>query len=317
MRKLAAAVGAIGCVICLNIALTAHAPSGAIFTTVFDGSEVNFNHYAAKEDVYLDGGPGPGAPQEAAGLDDGVYVFQVTDPSGKNLLSEDIARCRRFAVSAGVITGLVLDGCSAPHITGIDIDHAALTVQLMPYENTTNNGGVYKAWVTRVEDYLLGCQALGKPGDSGLDLVGCGGKVKGNSHGFIPSHSKTDNFKVKETKIREIDTRFFADLNGDGQKQDGEDWIDGLAITWTDPIGGKNKKWSYWAPQLMIFHEAHVEAIEDGEHHIDIQNQPGCRVGAIHVDGQDLADGPQEVSVPISQRDKQITVFVDVACTPL
>src|SRR5215217_8864891 len=77
----------------------AHAPSGAIFTTLPDGSEVNFNHFDLKTDVYLDGGPGPGAPQEAAGLDDGIYVFQVTDPSGKTLLSQDIAACRRFSVA--------------------------------------------------------------------------------------------------------------------------------------------------------------------------------------------------------------------------
>ena len=33
---------------------------GAIFTTTVDGSIVNENvHYEAKEDVYLDGGPGP------------------------------------------------------------------------------------------------------------------------------------------------------------------------------------------------------------------------------------------------------------------
>jgi hypothetical protein len=311
-------VAATVCAWCMSAALTAHAPSGAIFTTVADGSEVNFNHYAAKEDVYLDGGPGPGAPQDAAGLDDGVYVFQVTDPSGKTLLSQDIARCRRFTVSGGVIDGLVLDGCLAPHVTGVDGDHGAVTVQLMPYANTPNPGGVYKVWATRVEDYLLGCQALGRPGTTGLDLVGCGGKVQGNSHGFIPSHSKTDNFKVKETKIREIDTRFFADHNADGHKQDGEDWIDGLGITWTDPIGGRNKKWSYWAPQLMIFHEAHVEAIEDGEHLIDVQDQPGCKVGTIHVDGEHTAsDGPQQVSVPVSRRDKEITIFVDVSCTPL
>ena len=59
------------------------APSGAIFTTLPDGSEVNFNIYSSKDLVYLDGGPGPGAPATAAGLDDGTYVFQVTDPSGK------------------------------------------------------------------------------------------------------------------------------------------------------------------------------------------------------------------------------------------
>ncbi len=65
----------------------ADAPSGAIFTTLADGSEVNFNQFPSKEAVYLDGGPGPGAPQLPAGLDDGTYVFQVTDPSGKTLLS--------------------------------------------------------------------------------------------------------------------------------------------------------------------------------------------------------------------------------------
>ena len=318
MKRFATILTTIACAWCLTVALPAHAPSGAIFTTVVDGTEVNFNHYAAKEDVYLDGGPGPGAPQHAAGLDDGVYVFQVTDPSGKTLLSQDIARCRRFTVAAGVISGLVTDGCGTPHVTGFDVDHSAVTVQLMPYANTPNNGGVYKAWATRVDDYLLGCQALGKPGSTGLDLVGCGGKVQGNSHGFIPSHSKTDNYKVKETKVREIDTRFFNDINGDGHKQDGEDWIDGLGITWTDPIGGKNKKWSYWAPEHMIFHEAHVEAVEDGEHRIDIRDQPGCKVGMVHVDGEHTAgDGQQEVSVPVSRRDHEVTIFVDVSCTPL
>src|SRR5262250_3328910 len=82
-----------------GVALRASAPSGAIFTTVVDGTEVNFNIYDAKEDVYLDGGPGPGAPQSAAGLDDGTYVFQVTEPSGRTLLSQDPAKCRQFNVS--------------------------------------------------------------------------------------------------------------------------------------------------------------------------------------------------------------------------
>src|SRR5688572_8910938 len=86
-------------------------PSGAIFTTVADGSEVNFNIYPSKEDVYLDGGPGPGAPQGAAGLDDDTYVFQVTDPSGKALLSTDQARSRQFLVKDGVISSVVATGC--------------------------------------------------------------------------------------------------------------------------------------------------------------------------------------------------------------
>ena len=66
------------------------------------------------------------------------------------------------------------------HLSGDDIDHPpAKTVQLMPYKDTPNPGGVYKVWVTRVEDFLLGCQELGKPGTTGLDLVDCGCKGRG------------------------------------------------------------------------------------------------------------------------------------------
>src|SRR5688572_33361344 len=121
------------CALAWTTVAMAHAPSGAIFTTVADGSEVNFNHYPSKQAVYLDGGPGPGAPQHAAGLDDGTYVFQVTDPSGKVLLSEDAAKCRQFVVSAGIITSVVVTGCQ--HVTGNDVDHPpAKTVQLVPYK---------------------------------------------------------------------------------------------------------------------------------------------------------------------------------------
>ncbi len=83
-------------------------PSGAIFTTTPDGGIVNENvRYELKREVYLDGGPPPNAPQTAAGLDDGYYVFQVTDPSGKYLLSMDPARCRVVRVEDGVIQELV------------------------------------------------------------------------------------------------------------------------------------------------------------------------------------------------------------------
>jgi hypothetical protein len=83
--------------------------SGAIFTTTPDGSIVNENvHYEFKREVYLDGGPPNNAPAHAAGLDEGYYVFQITDPPGKLLLSRDPARCRVVYVSGdGVITKLV------------------------------------------------------------------------------------------------------------------------------------------------------------------------------------------------------------------
>ena len=281
---------------------SAHAPSGAIFTTLPDGSQVNFNIYSSKDDVYLDGGPGSGAPQTAAGLDDGTYVFQITDPSGKTLLSQDEARCRQFTVSNGVIDGVVATGCE--HVTGVDVDHNAVTVQMMPYADTPNNGGEYKAWVTRVDDFLAGCAEFGVP--NGLDVVDCGQRG-GNRHGFVPSHSKTDNFKVGPEVPVEIDTRFRNEATGE--------IMDGLKVTWTDTHGATNVKWSEWLPQHYVFHEAHVEAVERGTHHIAIGNQDRCQVHEVWVDGVSTGQtGPQTVAVHIKNTRKELTVFIDVDC---
>lgn len=286
----------------------ATAPSGAIFTTLSDGSEVNLNQFPTKEDVYLDGGPGPGAPQTAAGLDDGIYVFQVTDPSGKVLLSTDIANCRRFTVAGGIITGVVAAG-GCEHLTGNDVDHPpAKTVQLMPYNDTPNKGGVYKVWVTLVEDYREGCAAQGVA--DGLAVVDCGPlsrRSHGVAHGFIPAESKTDNFKVKEGKPREIDVRFFNDATGQV--------IDGLSVTWIDTLGASNKKWSVWAPKLLAFHEAHVENVETGTHQFVISNQPGCTVQEVIVNGVWMPElGPQTVDVIAATSFKEGTLRVDVFC---
>lgn len=289
----------------LSLGLTsiavAHAPSGAIFTTLADGSEVNFNHFPSKEAVYLDGGPGPGAPQHAAGLDDGRYVFQVTDPSGKTLLSTDLARCRQFDVVNGVISQVVAQPDNCQHQTGFDIDHSATTVQLFPYNDTPNPGGVYKVWVTRVEDFLAGCQALGVA--DGLNVVNAGLKP-GNFHGFVPAHCKTDNFKVKKSPIVEIDTRFFNAATGE--------LLDGLGVTWIDTLGASNRKYSYWAPDLMVFHEAHVEAVETGTHTIVIENGPGYTISHIHLPDGGLVEGPGTVQVRIPSLKKDLTVFIDV-----
>src|SRR5258706_5662802 len=112
---------------------------GAIFTTFSDGTRVNANIYPAKcgpTGVWLDGGPGPNAPQGAAGLPDGDYYFQVTEPSGKTLLSTDPVMNRQFHVSAGIITGLSGAG---NHGLGNDTDHPpARTVQLCPFLDTPN-----------------------------------------------------------------------------------------------------------------------------------------------------------------------------------
>jgi hypothetical protein len=153
----------------------ARAPSGAVFTTLPDGSQVNANIFEYEWDVYLDGGPGPDAPADAAGLPAGEYVFQVTDPSGKTLLSSDPPECRVFYVDeSGLISGVGgPEDCR--HYTGYDVDHGATTVQLWPFDPTPNAGGVYKVWVTPWEQF--------DPAD-------------GKYYGFTSSASKTDVFKV-------------------------------------------------------------------------------------------------------------------------
>ena len=302
VRLNAIILGALGAAV-VSAPLIAHAPSGAIFTTVADGSEVNFNIDPNKDAVYLDGGPGPGAPQTAAGLDDGRYVFQVTDPSGKRLLSTDAAKCRQFDVNAGIITGVVATGCQ--HQTGFDLDHGATTVQLMPYADTPNPGGVYKVWATLALNYRCS-----------LNVVDCGYKPGANVHGFVPSDSKTDNFKVKNGGVaQEIDTRFFDDVNGNNYWDAGEPLIDGLQVMWTDTLGAMNDKSSYFDAGLNVNHEAHVEAPEEGAHRISIPAQPGCNVGFVYVNGvRQPEPGPQQVTVIFPKTSKALTIFVDVQC---
>ena len=163
---------------------------GAIFTTVADGTIVNANtQYVSKCAVYLNGGPGVNAPAKAAGLPLGDYFFQVTDPSGETLLSTDVVNNRRFHVANGVITAYTGTGGPA-HPTGTD-PLGATTISLAntscptDFLDTPNAGGVYKAWVTPVANFVGDPTKVDNP---------CG---NGCSHGFASSTSKTDNFKVQ------------------------------------------------------------------------------------------------------------------------
>jgi hypothetical protein len=263
--------------------------SGAIFTTDVTGVPVNLNIYDAKEDVYLNGGPGINAPDGAAGLPAGTYSFQVTSPSGKTLLSTDDVSCRQFTVDAsGRIQSVAPSGACA-HNTGIDGEDLGITVQLFPFDDTPNNGGVYKVWVTPTE--LLDCDA------------------PGNKHCFVPADSKTDNFKVRKGAIVEIDTRFHK----------GGSLVDGAGVTWIDTLGASNKKYSEYNPAVLAFHEAHVEAAEPGTHSITISDQALCKIGRAHgPDGTTYQPSNGSVTVPVSVANnviKSVTYFVDVDCS--
>jgi hypothetical protein len=262
--------------------------SGAIFTTDASGVPVNLNIYAAKEDVYLNGGPGINAPDNAAGLPADTYSFQVTDPSGKTLLSTDAVSCRQFTVDASGVIQSVAPGGACAHATGTDGEDAGITVQLFPFADTPNNGGVYKVWVTPTS--RLDCDA------------------PGNKHCFVPRYSKTDNFKVRSGPIVEIDTRFWK--GGAGP-------IDGLAATWIDTNGASNVKFSEYNPAILAFHEAHVEAAEQGNHKIVVSNQPGCTVLSATTAGRRYFPSGGTVTVPVSVKSHSAgdaTYFVDVTC---
>jgi hypothetical protein len=298
MKRLSSVVSMLGLAAATLAAPAAWANvSGAIYTSLSDGSEVNFNIYAQKENVYLNGGPGKGAGTNAPGLrvdgvPDGVYVFMVTSPDGQ-MLSTDIAECRKVQVVGGLVKGAT---GSCPHTNGSLQDGGATAVQLMPYNDTPNPGGEYKAWLTPASKYVCPWDAVS------CDL---------GRNGFINSESKTDNFKVGSF-AHEIDARFFDSAGN---------ILDNRMVTWFDTLGASNTKWSYYDPQRVIMHEAHIEAPELGTHYVSIPNQVGCTVGSVYVAGNKTrTNGPQTVAVRITKgmlNKGTFTVFIDVYCTAI
>ncbi|MGH9842146.1 MAG: hypothetical protein ACREEM_25615, partial [Blastocatellia bacterium] len=187
--------------------------SGAIFTTTANGDTVNANIYDSCEDVYLNGGPPPNAPCGAAGLPDGQYYFQVTDPSGMTLLSTDDVAERLVQVTGGKITAYL----GSTHLTGTGKCAGAISVQLFPFNATPNPGNEYKVWVTPVGNYSPGF----------------------GTFGFLNSSSKTDNFKCKREQSQSaIGGVKYYDLNTNGVKDSGEPTIAGWRIDVTLTPGG-------------------------------------------------------------------------------
>ncbi|MCC8363471.1 hypothetical protein LK996_10340 [Lysobacter sp. A6] len=187
LPRLRSGASALLLTLCLGGVAFAAPISGAIFTSDIDGT-VNVNHYAAKADVYLNGGP-TNDNCDAAAVDDGVYVFQITNPSGTVLLSEDDISQREFTVSGGVIV-------SANNHAVTPADCGGVRVQMIPFADTPNNGGVYKAWITRKSDYIA------------------------NGNTFRNSDTKTDNFHVlvpTAPELSALNVYKFYDANANGE----------------------------------------------------------------------------------------------------
>jgi hypothetical protein len=115
--------------------------SGAIFTTDSACTGTNVNIFADKADVYLDGGP---THAGAAGLPDGEYYVQVTEPDG-SLLGTSVGSGDETPVT--VVDGTFVE---CYRLTDILIQHS----DSQPgYDNTLNPGGEYKVWISSVATF--------------------------------------------------------------------------------------------------------------------------------------------------------------------
>jgi hypothetical protein len=238
---------------------------GAISTTTADGTIVTEDaRYRHKAEVYLASGPGPYSPPTAHGLPEGDYFFQVTDPSGEHLLSEDHIACRRIHVNSQGVIDFVYQGTNyirrklmwkaepCQHEFATHVDYSELgttTVQLLPYDDTPDDGGAYKVWTTRVEDYI------GEPprcsGPSGCNVNGAG-REAGAFHGFIPGHSKTYTFRVPSSGHLEpaaITVRRVHDENLNCIRDPDEVDIVGPAVQVTEPSLVVN---TLYAPETIV-----------------------------------------------------------------
>jgi hypothetical protein len=256
--------------------------SGAIFTTIKDGTVVNENvHYGSKRDVYLDGGPGPNAPNKAAALPAGDYYFQVTDPSGKTLLSTDSIHCRIIHFNDNGQIDQVKEeaGCTTgAHKSGNDLNDGGLTVQLYPFADTPNPGNEYKAWVTPVGDYAAG---EGK-------------------NGFVEKFSKTDNFKVQEE--RKIKVCKVNDKNGNGR----QDWGEPFIPHWPIKVWDKNGK--DLIEETETGDDGCVTICDLGPDEFLVEE--GSRRGWENT-------GPMEVKVDLRKCDFEKVIFTNKQCAPV
>ena len=164
---------------------------------------VNCNIYTAKGDVWINGGPSAGQNH----LTDGTYFFAVLEPGGQPDPNDDGAKNLSDTNTLGGLAdpnlcgggGNTLTGCgdaytnrtftvTGGHVSFYGGTHAqdatysgtlGTLINLMPYDTTSNNGGVY---------ILAICAVPSSP------TTGTG------APGAVASICKYDAFKVKESE---------------------------------------------------------------------------------------------------------------------
>ncbi len=174
--------------------------------------------FAHREDVFLAVGSLAAPCRSAEYLPDGKYYFQVTDPSGKRLLSTDPVAERAVTVKSGVISSY--DGTT--HTTDGRTVCDSLAVSLMPFADAGSRKAAYVLWMTPTARFE------GNP--STVDPV-CGDRC---FHGFRPEFSRAFAFRVEDKKA--CDPTFcvsgvkFEDRNGNGLRETDEPGLAGVEI---------------------------------------------------------------------------------------
>ena len=153
---------------------------GAAYTTDSAGAAVNENTFNGAGSVYINGGPNN---TNASGLPaNETFYFEVTDPSGRILLSKDLAACRQVTTDGnGRISGVLGDAACTTGSHGLgtpDPASGGVPVKLAPFNQTPNNGGEYKVVLVR----KLAPGVSVEPDGRHLD--------------YPRSATKSDNFKV-------------------------------------------------------------------------------------------------------------------------
>jgi hypothetical protein len=148
---------------------------------------VNCNLYSQKEDVFLSGSP------TAASLATGTYYFAVLDPGGQpdpnpgavDLLSSDAALQREFSITDSATGAIAYSGS---HV----FDSANNKLSAFPFNDTTNNGGVYIMAVCKISSTIGDFTA---------------------TPSVDPHVCKYDAFKVKKTTTPPVGTASNLDIS--------------------------------------------------------------------------------------------------------
>jgi len=192
--------------------------SGSIATVASGSPSAPQQIFGRRQDVFLAGGPVSTPCLFAEYLPDGKYYFQVTDPSGTQLLSTDPVSERGVTVKAGVIASY--DG--ATHAADGKTACGSLAVNLMPFADAGSQKAAYVAWLTPAANFDGSVAAV--------DSV-CGA---GCFHGFHPELSRTFAFRVEDKKSCEptfcVSGVKFLDANGNGTRDSGEAGLPGVEI---------------------------------------------------------------------------------------